>query len=118
MCFKNESIDIAIWMTALKQSTTRFLKTLVSKTLQDKVVFKWTTSDYKPPKGHKVIDNPTKVIHTKSLKKVWEMHTQYRAINTIIVDCLIKRVKENPKENVILAPPFIRANQGDSWLIN
>ena len=25
MCFKNESLDIAIWMTALKQSTTRFL---------------------------------------------------------------------------------------------
>lgn len=118
MCFKNESLDIAIWTTALKQSTTRFLKKLVSETLQDKFLFKWTASDCKPQKGHKVIDNSTKVIHTKSLKKVWEMHTQYDATNTIIVDCLIERVKENPKENVILAPPFIGANQGDNWLIN
>ena len=118
MCFKNESLDIAIWTTALKQSTTRFLKKLVSETLQDKFLFKWTASDCKPQKGHKVIDNSTKVIHTKSLKKVWEMHTQYDATNTIIVVCLIETVKENPKENVILAPPFIGANQGDNWLIN
>ena len=32
-------------------------------------------------KGHKSIDNLTKVIHTKSLKKVWEMDTQYDATN-------------------------------------
>lgn len=118
MCFKNESLDIAIWMTDLKQNTTRFLKKLVSETLQDKFMFKWTALDCKPQKGHKFIDNSTKVIHTKSLKKVWEMNTQYDATNTIIVDCLIERVKENPKENVILAPPFIGANQGDNWLIH
>ena len=46
------------------------------------------------------------------------MHTQYDATNTIIVDCLIERVKENPKENVILAPPFLAANEGDNWLIH
>ncbi len=36
----------------------------------------------------------------------------------IIVVCLIERVKENPKENVILAPPFIGAIEGDNWLID
>lgn len=81
-------------------------------------MFKLTVSDCKPQKGHKVIDNSTKVIHTKSLKKMWEMHTQYDATNTIIVDCLIERVKENPKENVILSSPFIGENQGDNWLIH
>ncbi len=39
MCFKNESLDIAIWTTALKQSTTIFLKKFVSETIQDKLVF-------------------------------------------------------------------------------
>lgn len=87
ICFRNESLDIAIWMTALKQRTRRFLKQLVLETLQDKFVFKWTASDCKPQKGHKVIDNSMKFIHTKSLKIVWEMHTQYDATNTIIVDC-------------------------------
>ena len=28
------------------------------------------------------------------------------------------REKENLKENVILAPPFIAANEGDNWLIH
>ena len=112
MCFKNESLYIAIWTTSLKQSTTRFLKKMVSETLQDKLVFKWTASDYKPQKGHKVIANQTKFIHTKPLKKVWEMHTQYDATNTIIVDFLIERVKGNPKEILILAPPFVGENQG------
>ena len=46
------------------------------------------------------------------------MHTQYDATNTIIAVCLIERVKENIKENVILSPPFIGENQGDNWLIN
>jgi len=36
----------------------------------------WIASDCKPQKGHKVIGNPTKVIQTRSLEKVWEMHTQ------------------------------------------
>ena len=51
-------------------------------------------SDCKPQKGHKAIDNPIKVIHTKSLKKVWEMHTQYDATNTLIVDCseMLKKI--------------------------
>jgi hypothetical protein len=41
--------------------------------------------------------NPTTVIHTKSLKKVWEIHTQYNESNIVIVDCPLERVKKNPK---------------------
>ena len=107
MCFKNEYFEIAIWMTTLKQNTTIVLKKLVLETLQDKLVFMWTASECKPKKGHKAINNPKKGIHTKSLKKVWEMHTQYDATNTIIVDCSLERMQGNPKENVILAPQLI-----------
>ena len=34
MCFKNEYLDITIWTTALKQSTTRVLEKLVSETFK------------------------------------------------------------------------------------
>ena len=34
MCFKNEYLEIAIWMTALKESTTRVLKKLVLETFK------------------------------------------------------------------------------------
>ena len=78
----------------------------------------WTALECKPKKGHKAIGNPTKGIHIKSLKKVWEMHTEYDATNTIIVDCSLERMKVNPKENVILAPPFIVTTQEDIWLID
>ena len=57
----------------------------------------WTASECKPKKGHQAIDNPKKGIHTKSLQKVWEMHTQYDATNTIIVECSLQRMKGNPK---------------------
>ena len=46
------------------------------------------------------------------------MHTQYDATNTIIVDFPLERMKGNPKENVILAPPFIVTTQEDIWLID
>ena len=46
------------------------------------------------------------------------MHTQYDATNTIIVDCSLESVKDNPKENVILAPPFTGTNQEDNWLFD
>ena len=75
MCFKNESFDIEIWTIDLKQNTTQVLKMLVPETSQDQLVFIWIASDCKQQKGQKAIDNRTKVIHTKSLKKVWEMHT-------------------------------------------
>jgi len=78
----------------------------------------WTASDCKPQKGNKAADNPTKVVHTKSMKKVWETYSQYDVTNTVIVDWSYERVKENPTENVILATPFIGNNQGDKWLID
>lgn len=46
------------------------------------------------------------------------MHTQYDATNTIILDCSLESVNDNPKENVILAPLIIGTNQEDNWLIN
>lgn len=118
MCFKNESFDIAIWTTTLKQNTKKVFKKLVSEISQDQLVFMWAASDCKLQKGHKAIDNPTEVIHTKSLKKVWEMYTQYDATNTVIVDCSLERVKENHEENVILATPYIPKNQESNWLVN
>jgi len=49
---------------------------------------------------------------------VWETHTQYDATNTIIVGCSLESVKDNPKENVSLAPPFIGTDQEGNWLFN
>lgn len=83
MRFKNESFDIAIWMETMKQNTKKIYKKLGSELWQDQLVFMWTTSDCKPQKGYKAIDNPTKCIYTKSLKNVWEMHTQYDATNNV-----------------------------------
>ena len=116
MCFKKESLDIAIWTTSLKQNTTRVLKKLVSETLQAKFLFTWTASDCKQQKGKNAIDNSTQVIYKKHLKKVWRMYSQYNATNTILVDCSMERKKENPKENVIIAPSFDGKNE-DKWLI-
>ena len=96
----------------------KIFKKLVSEISQDQLVFMWAASDCKLQKGHKAIDNPTLIIHTKSLKKVWEMYTQYDATNTVIVDCSLERVKENPEENVFLGTPYIPKNQEDKWLIN
>jgi len=118
MCFKNESLEIGIWSTNLKLNTSRVLKKLVSDISQNQLVFVWTASDCKPQKGNKAAENPTKVIHTKSLKKVWDTYSQYDVTNTVIVDCSYERVKENPTENVILATPFVGNNQGDKWLID
>ena len=103
---------------SFETNTKKVFKKLVSEISQDQLVFMWTTSDCKPQNGHKSIDNPTKVMHTKSLKKVWEMYTQYDATNIVIVDCSLERVKKNPEENVILATPYIPKNQESSWLIN
>ena len=87
---------------------------MVSEKIQDKLVFIWTTSDFKPKKVHKTIENPKKCIHTKSLKKGWEIHTEYDATNTIIVECSLERMKGNPKENVILVPQFNGTTQEDN----
>ena len=116
MCFKNESFDIAIWTTDSKQNTTRVLKQLVSETLQDQFVFTWTASGCKQQKGQKAIDNPTKVVNTKQLKRVWTKYSQYDATNTLLVDSA-ERVEKNSKENLILATTFDGKNQDDKWLI-
>ena len=75
MCFKNESFDIAIWTTTSKQNTKRVFKKLVSEISQDQLVFMWVASDCKLQKGHKAIDNLTKVIHTKIEKSVGNVYT-------------------------------------------
>ena len=116
MCSRKESLDIAIWTTSLKQNTTRVMKKLVSETLQAKFLFTWTASDCKQQKGKNAIDNSTQVIYKKHLKKVWRMYSQYDATNTILVDCSMETKKENPKENVIIAPSFDGKNE-DKWLI-
>ena len=118
MCFQNESLDIAIWTTTSKEIATKVIKNLVSKTSRDRLVFTWNASNCKSQKRHKDIDNRTTTIHTKSLRKVWDTHTQYDESNTIIVDCSLEIVKENPKENVLLATPFIGKDEKEKWLIN
>lgn len=118
MCFQNESLDIAIWTTTSKEIATKVIENLVSKTSRDRLVFTWNASNCKSQKMHKDIDNRTTTIHTKSLRKVWDTHTQYDESNTIIVDCSLETVKENPKENVLLATPFIGKDEKEKWLIN
>jgi len=48
---------------------------------------------------------------------VWTTCTQYYATNNIIVDDSFERVKENPKENVILDTSFDGKNWYAKWFI-
>ena len=115
MCFKKESLDIAIWTTSLKQNTTRVLKKLVSETLQAKFMFTWTASDCKQQKGKNAIDNSTQVIYKKHLKKVWRMYSQYNATNTILVDCLMRQRKKIPKKMWLLPFRLMERMRINGW---
>jgi hypothetical protein len=117
-CFQNEFLDIAISTTTLKEIATKFIEKLVSKTSRDRLVFTWSASNCKSKKRHKDIDNRTTTIHTKSLRKVWDTHTQYDESNIVIVDCSLETVKEIAKEDVILATTFIGKVEEEKCLIN
>lgn len=62
--------------------------------LQGKFLFIWTILDCKSEKGNKVIDNPKNAIHTKSLKMVWKMHTQFDPTNIVIVHFSLREEKK------------------------